>query len=103
MHVGLSLMVEADYRDAALPLFEAGVVDVLEWSCDMVWSRGGPPEWAAGLLAFFAEQGRLYGHGVTFSPLSASAAARLTVVVVFPLPLFCITTATVFNRLPSLS
>ena len=69
--VGLSLMLEADFAQAAQPLFQAGEVDVLEWSFDVGWGRS-LPDWAHQLLSFYSEQQRLLGHGVSFSPLSAA-------------------------------
>lgn len=77
-HVGLSLMLADDFRRATTPLFEAGVVDVLEWSFDTGWDVDVRAPWAAGLLDHFAAAGRLLGHGVTFSPLSASWQPRQT-------------------------
>jgi uncharacterized protein (UPF0276 family) len=74
--VGLSLMLEEDFVRASLPLFEAGEVDVLEWSFDVGWSLPQLPDWADGLLQHYSEQGRLLGHGVTFSPLSATWTER---------------------------
>ncbi len=68
--VGLSLMPEADYAAAALPLLSAGVVDAVEYSFDMRWGSG-PPEWMAGLLDHYGQAGRLLGHGVSWSMLSA--------------------------------
>ncbi|MCC7537066.1 MAG: DUF692 family protein, partial [Deltaproteobacteria bacterium] len=68
--VGVSLMLEEDFLGATLPLFEEGAVDVLEWSFDVGWGRE-LPAWAQGLLQHFAVSGRLLGHGVSFSPLSA--------------------------------
>ncbi len=75
MHVGLSLMLDEAFRETATPLFEAGVVDVLEYSFELGWARERPA-WAQGLLEFYGAQGRLWGHGVTYSPLSASADVR---------------------------
>lgn len=73
--VGLSLMIEDAYAAASLPLFEAGEVEVLEWSFDIGW--GAPiPSWAHDLLAFYSDQNCLLGHGVTFSALSASWSER---------------------------
>jgi uncharacterized protein (UPF0276 family) len=69
--VGLSLMLEEDFRGATAPLFEEEAVDVLEWSFDTGWGRD-MPHWADELLDFYAEAGRLFGHGVTYSPLSAA-------------------------------
>lgn len=73
-HVGLSLMLETGHRDAVLPLFEAGIVDALEWSFDHGWN--GEPAWAGELLDHYAEHGRLWGHGVTMSPGSAEPEPR---------------------------
>jgi uncharacterized protein len=38
--VGLNLLPEDAYRAAAAPLFEDGLVDVLEWDVDERWGRG---------------------------------------------------------------
>lgn len=73
---GLSLMTEPAFAVAALPLFEAGEVDALEWSFDTGWGAQPPPEWALALLDDYAFAGRLTGHGVTYSPLSARFTAR---------------------------
>ncbi len=67
--VALSLMPQADFLVAALPLLEAGVVEAAEWSVDMGWGRTALPEWLPGLLAHFSAAGALYGHGVCYSPL----------------------------------
>lgn len=67
--VGLSLMPQAGYLATTLPLFEAGEVDVIEWSFDMAW-RSGVPDWLASLVADYEAGGRLIGHGVSLSPLS---------------------------------
>jgi uncharacterized protein len=69
--VGLSLMLEDDFRVATAPLFAEEAVDVLEWSFDTGWNRAMPP-WAEALLDFYAEAGRLLGHGVHYSALSAT-------------------------------
>lgn len=66
-HVGLAAMPDAAWREAVLPLFEGGEVDALEWSFD----TGEPPAWLDQLLDHYATQGRLYGHGVSYSLLSA--------------------------------
>lgn len=67
--VGLSLMTEDDFRVAASPLFAGGEVDVLEWSFDA--GRRPVPAWAEALLDHYAGEGRLFGHGVHYSPFSA--------------------------------
>jgi uncharacterized protein len=68
--VGLSLMPEPEFFQAARQLFEAGQVDVLEWSFDVGWGRS-LPGWLSELLVFFSERDRLLGHGVSYSLLSA--------------------------------
>ncbi len=71
----LSLMHEEDFRLAAGPLFAEGIVDAVEWSFDTLW--GHPiPAWLEGLLDAYGEAGRLFGHGVHYSPLSAAFEAR---------------------------
>jgi len=75
MHVGLSLMLDDAFRDAAMPLFEAGKVGALEYGFELGWARPRPA-WAGGLLDFYGAQGRLWGHGVTYSPLSEDAPLR---------------------------
>lgn len=68
-------MLEDSYRRAAFPLFEAGEVETLEWSFDTSWTSP-PPAWAAELIDFYGQSGRLLGHGVTFSALSAQWTPR---------------------------
>lgn len=70
--VGLAAMPDSAWREAALPLFEGGEVDVLEWSFDV----GQPPEWLDALLQHYGDEGRLYGHGVSYSPLTAGFDAQ---------------------------
>jgi uncharacterized protein (UPF0276 family) len=74
--VGLSLMLEADFLRAALPLLEAGEVETLEWSFDVGWSLPRLPDWAEALITDYSRAGRLLGHGVTFSALSGAWTAR---------------------------
>lgn len=73
--IGLSLMPEDTFRAAAAPLFAAGAVDALEWSFDMGWHAPLSP-WLDALLAHYGAAGRLFGHGVHYSPLSAVWEAR---------------------------
>ncbi len=70
--VGLSVMPETAFIEAAMPLFETGAVEAIEWSFDMSWRPGVAP-WLAGLLADYSEADRLLGHGVSLSPLSNHA------------------------------
>jgi uncharacterized protein len=74
--VGLSLMPDSDFFGAAQPLFEAGQVEVLEWSFDMGWGRSAFPAWADELLQFYSDRQALVGHGVSFSLLSAAWSER---------------------------
>lgn len=60
-----------DFLAASLPLFEAGEVDVLEWSFDTAWDDVALPEWMPDVLDDYAAGGRLLAHGVAFSLLSA--------------------------------
>lgn len=71
--VGLSMMVEEPFRAATLPLFEAGLVDALEYSFEIGWACDPLPGWVAALLDHYAHAGRLWGHGVTMSPFSVHA------------------------------
>lgn len=70
--VGLSALADDAFRLAAAPLFDEGDVDALEWSFD----TADPPDWLAGLLDFCSAEGRLWGHGVSYSPLSAGFSAH---------------------------
>lgn len=72
VHVGFSFFATEAQRLAALPLFEAGVIDALEHTVDVGWSAP-LPEWAQALLEHYGAAGRLYGHGVSLSPCSAEA------------------------------
>jgi uncharacterized protein (UPF0276 family) len=74
--VGLSLMMESDFFQAAQPLFEAGEVEVLEWSFDMGWGVKALPVWVEELLQFYSQRDRLTGHGVSYSLLSAQPGER---------------------------
>lgn len=67
-------MLDGAFARATLPLFEAGDVDAIEWSFDTAWRD--LPDWADALLAAAAAEGRLYGHGVHYSPLSAADGER---------------------------
>lgn len=63
-------MPESEFFQATRQLFEAGQVDVLEWSFDVGWGRS-LPNWLSELLSFFSDRDRLLGHGVSYSLLSA--------------------------------
>ena len=76
VHVGLSLSPGEDFRLATLALFERGIVDAVEWNVDMGWSSVGVPAWVRALCDAYGEAGRLSGHGVEFSVLSATLDGR---------------------------
>lgn len=68
--LGLSMMPEADFLSAVLPLLQDHSVDVLEWSFDTFYDIE-EPDWLSGLLNFYAENSRLIGHGVYYSLFDA--------------------------------
>ncbi len=68
--VGLSMMLEDDFRQATASLFANNQVDVIEWSFDTCWQKGLMPGWAQDLLEYYSKQDLLLGHGVYFSALS---------------------------------
>lgn len=72
MRLALSVMPEADFAAAALPLFEEGCVGAVEWTFDMGWGPAGVPDWLDALLADFGDTGWLLGHGVGYSLLGAT-------------------------------
>jgi uncharacterized protein (UPF0276 family) len=79
--VGLSLMAEPDFRDAASPLLESdGDVEVVEWTLDNGWAARAQgralPAWCVDTLARYAERDALYGHGFSLSPLSGTWTER---------------------------
>jgi uncharacterized protein (UPF0276 family) len=76
VRVGMMLAPAEDFREAALPLFEEGIVGAVEWSVDLGWGPLGIPDWARALLDAYSDAGRLYGHGVEFSLLSAELSPR---------------------------
>lgn len=76
VQVGLLVTAAEDFRAASFPLFSEGLVDCIEWNLDMGWSRRGVPEWIAALLDVYGQAGRLHGHGVEFSLLSARLSPR---------------------------
>lgn len=67
---GIALMHEAEFIAAALPLFEAGEVEVLEWSYDTIALPEHEPVWLSILLQEYAAKGRLLAHGVRYSLLN---------------------------------
>jgi len=67
--VGISLMPEADFIESALPLFQNGEIDVIEWSFDTLKYSVKESEWLSLLLNEYSNSRRLIGHGVRFSLL----------------------------------
>jgi uncharacterized protein (UPF0276 family) len=70
IHTGIALFASEPVRAAALPLFEAGEIDAIEWTFDHGWSTE-LPDWVSALLEAYAAEDRLCGHGVRLSPTSA--------------------------------
>lgn len=70
-------MVTEDFRHAALPLLEEGLVDAVEWNVDMGWGRP-LPAWSTQLIDYFGSQDRLYAHGVELSVFSRELSPRQT-------------------------
>ena len=78
--IGINVHTDADFREAALPLFSDGLVDAIEWDIDETWgfddAPRAVPDWVDALLDVYADDGALYGHGVWFSLLSARLEPR---------------------------
>jgi uncharacterized protein (UPF0276 family) len=76
----LNLSLHEGFRVAAMPLFQEGLVDAIEWTidheCGGGFSAHKTPDWAQRLLDAYAEEDSLYGHGVWFSAFSADWQAR---------------------------
>jgi uncharacterized protein (UPF0276 family) len=68
--LGLSMMAEADFVSAVLPLFDSNQIEVLEWSFDTFYDVE-EPEWLKNLLDFYSQNNRLIGHGVYYSLFDA--------------------------------
>jgi uncharacterized protein (UPF0276 family) len=73
---GIALMHEAEFIASALPLFEAGEIDVLEWSFDTISDSKYEPSWLPLLLQEYSGRGRLLAHGVRYSLLSGDFSKR---------------------------
>ena len=75
--VGLNFSPEEDFRAAALPLFEEGLVEALERDIDASWGHGpaseyvARPDWELEIFDHYASIDALYGHGVWLSTMSA--------------------------------
>lgn len=74
--IGLSLMPQPDFWQAAQPLFDASEVEVVEWSFDMGWSGVSLPDPLCSVLRQFSQRNGLLGHGVSYSLLSAQLDRR---------------------------
>jgi uncharacterized protein (UPF0276 family) len=69
--LALAWMKEPAFLRAATPILADGLVDAIEWSFDTAWREGESPVRDA-LLGHFASAGRLLGHGVSYSLLTAA-------------------------------
>ncbi|MDR4954487.1 DUF692 family protein [Chryseobacterium sp. ES2] len=68
--LGVSMMAEADFVSAILPLLQNNSIKVMEWSFDTLYHTN-EPDWLRDLLNFYAENDRLIGHGVYYSLFDA--------------------------------
>lgn len=68
-------MPSTDFIAASYELFQAGEVEILEWSFDMGFQRS-LPDWCQDLLKHYSQSQALLGHGVTLSLLSAEWTER---------------------------
>ncbi|QIY90203.1 MNIO family chryseobactin maturase [Chryseobacterium gallinarum] len=73
--LGISMMAEADFLTAILPLLRDGSIDVLEWSFDTFY-HAEEPDWLTRLLNFYSQNNRLLGHGVYYSLFDAKWTER---------------------------
>ena len=62
--------LDSNILKAALPLFEKGEVEAIEWSFDALFRFQDIPNWFTDLIMAFATEQRLIGHGVFFSIFS---------------------------------
>jgi uncharacterized protein len=76
MKFGLSIMPEDSFANAAFPLFDLGMVDVVEWSFDVAWGVMDRPQWLDALLEDYGATGDLIGHGVSYSLLDGRDTPR---------------------------
>lgn len=67
---GISCNLDSNILATALPLFEEGAVEAIEWSFDALFRHSHIPAWFEELLQVFANEGRLIGHGVYYSLFS---------------------------------
>jgi len=77
IHTGIALFAAEELRLAARPLFEAGLIEAIEWTFDHGWVVT-PPGWVTALLDAYAAEDRLYGHGLRLSPNTARFDAAST-------------------------
>ncbi|WP_330746142.1 MNIO family chryseobactin maturase [Chryseobacterium sp. CP-77] len=73
--LGVSMMAEADFLSAVLPLLQDNSIEVMEWSFDTLYHTN-EPDWLRDLLNFYAENNRLIAHGVYYSLFDARWTAR---------------------------
>jgi len=69
-------MLEPGFLKSVVPLFEKEEVEMLEWSFDILRKESAAPPWLYGLLTEYSNKGRLTGHGVRYSLLTAKWGKR---------------------------
>jgi uncharacterized protein (UPF0276 family) len=80
--VGVNFLPEEDFRAAALPLFDEGLIEALERDIDAGWgytpdsSRHEIEPWQLEIFDHYAASDALYGHGVWLSVMSGQWTPR---------------------------
>ena len=69
--LGITIMPNSKFLEAALPLFKEELIEIIEWSFDTVKDATLQPAWLPLMLKEYGEKNRLLGHGVYYSLLDA--------------------------------
>jgi hypothetical protein len=70
IYASIACNLDQHVLKAALPLFEQGKIEAIEWSFDTLYKRKEVPDWFYELLQVYSQEHRLIGHGVFFSLFS---------------------------------
>lgn len=76
IHASIACNLDSEQLLAALPLFNSGKVQGIEWSFDALFGVPNIPDWFNELLDFYGNAGRLVGHGIFFSLFSGKWSAE---------------------------
>ncbi|MEN1785590.1 MAG: DUF692 family multinuclear iron-containing protein [Bacteroidota bacterium] len=74
--LGISIVPNSKFLKAALPLFAAQQVEIVEWSFDTLKGAIQQPAWLPLLLKEYSAKNRLLGHGVFYALLDANWGSR---------------------------